>query len=148
VPYIQSNVTDEKIKQVFEVSYQLGRVSFIDRVLKEDKNGNHYYSIYVFFDSFNFDDITIRFLEHSQNKEDPPRFYYNYGESGYWKVLLNTSERKLDAPSKKIVLDEEEISEKIYYSEVSEIKQSPIIKKKENEKLFIPRSVINKKNNK
>jgi hypothetical protein len=106
VPYVMTNVTDEKIKHVFEISYAIGRVKFIDRVLKEDLHGNNYYSIYVFFDMFIFDEITIRLLEHSQIKENPPRFYYDYGEPGYWKILLNVSDRKHNAPSKKINLDD------------------------------------------
>jgi hypothetical protein len=143
VPYVLVEVSDEKIKHVFEVSYEIGKVKFIDRVLKEDLHGNNYYSIYVFFESFNFDDRTIRLLEHSQMKEDPPRFYYNYGEPGYWKILLNVSERKYNAPSKKINLD--------VIKDIPQISVSPclsrtidnnktIINKKEL--LFVPRSVL------
>ena len=145
VPYILTNVTDEKIKHVFEISYEIGKVKFIDRVLKEDLHGHHYYSIYVFFESFNFDDRTIRLLEHSQIKENPPRFYYDYGEPGYWKVLLNNIERKHDAPSKKIQLNEPTTTS------YSQLHAAPCLskvterKKTSNNTLFVPRSVTNKK---
>jgi hypothetical protein len=144
VPYILTNVTDEKIKHVFEVSYGIGRVKFIDRVLKEDLQRNNYYSIYVFFESFNFDDRTIRLLEHSQIKEDPPRFYYDFGEPGYWKILLNTKERKHDAPSKKI--DLEGLS-----TTYQDLHRAPCLsnvterKKTKETQMFVPRSVLNKK---
>jgi len=142
VPYILTDITDEKIKQVFEISYEIGKVKFIDRVLKEDLHGNNYYSIYVFFDSFNFDERTIRLLEHSQIKENPPRFYYNYGESGYWKIMLNNSERKHNAPSKKINLDSVPTN--------IQLRSAPYLKElkkytKTDGPLFIPRSVINLK---
>jgi hypothetical protein len=145
VPYVMTNVTDEKIKHVFEISYAIGRVKFIDRVLKEDLHGNNYYSIYVFFDSFNFDEITIRLLEHSQIKENPPRFYYDYGEPGYWKILLNVSDRKHNAPSKKINL--EDVSP-IYHPTID---NTPTKQKKKiatsDITQFIPRSVYIRKNN-
>lgn len=146
VPYILTNVTDEKIKHVFEISYGIGKVKFIDRVLKEDLHGHHYYSIYVFFESFNFDDRTIRLLEHSQIKENPPRFYYDYGEPGYWKILLNTIERKHDAPSKKIQLNDDE-TRPINYSHLH---AAPCLsnvterKKKTNDLVFVPRCLTNK----
>jgi hypothetical protein len=144
VPYILTNVTDEKIKHVFEISYGIGKVKFIDRVLKEDLHGNNYYSIYVFFESFNFDDRTIRLLEHSQIKEDPPRFYYDFGEPGYWKILLNTKERKHNAPSKKIDLDGvSRISQELHRAPcLSNVTER---KKTKETQMFVPRSVINKK---
>jgi hypothetical protein len=146
VPYILTNVTDEKIKHVFEISYGIGKVNFIDRVLKEDLHGNNYYSIYIFFESFNFDDRTIRLLEHSQIKEDPPRFYYDFGEPGYWKILLNTRERNHNAPSKKIDLEGatsvyQELHRAPCLSNVTERKKTTTT----TTQLFVPRSVTNKK---
>jgi len=101
VPLIDGNVSDEKIKELFEISYQLGKIKLIDRVLKEDKLGNVYNSIYIFFDSFNFDEITIKFLEQSKVKSNPARVYYNVEKTLYWKVLLNTAERNNINPSSK-----------------------------------------------
>jgi len=133
VPYISSEITDEKIRQVFELSYEIGKVYFIDRVLKEDLQGMMYYSVYIFFESFNFDERTLRLIEHSKCKEDPPRFYYNYGEPGYWKVLLNTSQRKYNAPSVKLVLERAPCLSGSFISTAQ-----PRV---EPEKLFVPRSV-------
>jgi hypothetical protein len=143
VPYVLTDVTDEKIKHVFEISYGIGKVKFIDRVLREDLHGNHY-SIYVFFETFNFDDRTIRLLEHSQIKEDPPRFYYDYGEPGYWKVLLNIKERKHNFPSKKINLDDE-VATTFQHLHSAPCLSNVTERKKNTSAMFVPRSVINKK---
>jgi hypothetical protein len=142
VPYVLTDVTDEKIKHVFEISYGIGKVKFIDRVLKEDLHGNHY-SIYIFFETFNFDERTIRLLEHSQIKENPPRFYYDYGEPGYWKVLLNNTERKHNFPSKKINLDDE-VPTTTFKHLHSAPCLSNVTERKKNTTMFVPRSVIHK----
>jgi hypothetical protein len=83
-------------------------------------------------------------LEHSQIKENPPRFYYDYGEPGYWKVLLNNIERKHDAPAKKIQLNEPTTTS------YSQLHAAPCLsnvterKKKTNDLVFVPRCLTNK----
>jgi hypothetical protein len=119
VPYIQVNVTDEKLKNVFEDDYKFGKISFIDRVLKENSKGIAYYSIYIFFETFNYNNDTNNFLEKSKIKEDPARVYYYFykiGHSLYWKVLFNTSPRKHSAPAIKVDLKTSEPEDRLDYS--------------------------------
>ena len=102
IPFVYSQTTEEKIKHVIEVSYGFGKVAYMDRVLREDANGSYHYSVYIHFETFNFDEITEKFLEHAKDKKDPPRLYYDYGKPWFWKVMINTKVGKNMHPHVKV----------------------------------------------
>lgn len=102
IPYVFTQTTEEEIIKVIEVAYELGKVAYIDRIIREDANGSFHNSIYVHFETFNFNEVTERFLEHAKDKNDPPRLYYQYGKPWYWKVMLNTKISKHELPHVKV----------------------------------------------
>lgn len=102
IPFVYTSTEDEKIRSVIELDYCLGKISYIDYLLKENADGVTYYSLYIHFETFNFDEITEKFLEHAKDKNDPPRLYYEYGKSYFWKVMLNTSVGKNTCPRVKL----------------------------------------------
>jgi len=107
IPFVFTQTTDEKIKTVMEVAYEFGKVKYIDRVLKVDADGKPHYSLYIHFETFNYDERTEKFLKHAADKNDPPRLYYDYGKSGYWKVMINTQVGKHTEMRVKIDYDAE-----------------------------------------
>ena len=111
IPFVFTETTDEKIKTVVEEDYDLGKVKFIDRILKEDGNGKTHYSVYIHFETFNFNERTERFLEHANDKTDPPRLYYDYGKSWFWKVMISKRVGKHMAPAVKVSYEKEEKDE-------------------------------------
>ena len=98
IPFVFTQTTDEKIINVIEFAYGLGKVAYIDRITREDANGSYHNSIYIHFETFNFNERTERFLEHAKNKNDPPRLYYEYGKPWFWKAMINTQIGKEDYP--------------------------------------------------
>jgi hypothetical protein len=102
IPFVFTQTTEEEIIKVIEVAYELGKVAYIDRILREDVNGSFHNSIYVHFETFNFNEVTERFLEHAKDKNDPPRLYYQYGKPWFWKVMLNTKIGKYELPHAKV----------------------------------------------
>ena len=98
IPFVFTQTTDEKIINVIEFAYGLGKVAYIDRITREDANGSYHNSIYIHFETFNFNERTERFLEHAKNKNDPPRIYYEYGKPWFWKAMINTQIGKEDYP--------------------------------------------------
>lgn len=102
IPFVYTSTEDEKIRSVIEIDYGLGKISYIDYVLKENGDGMHHYSVYIHFETFNFDEITEKFLEHAKDTKNPPRLYYEYGKPYFWKVMLNSSYGKHMCPRVKI----------------------------------------------
>jgi hypothetical protein len=41
IPYVEAHISDEHIKRILEVHYDLGYVNFIDRVQKFDADGEY-----------------------------------------------------------------------------------------------------------
>ena len=87
IPFVFTQTTDDKIKTVIEEEYQFGKIKQIDRVLKDGHCQHH--SLYIYFHSFNTDEVTKSFLEHAKDTRDPPRLYYEEGKPWYWKAMLN-----------------------------------------------------------
>jgi len=102
IPFVYTQTTDEKITAVIEDDYDLGQVKYIDRILKENYDGTSHYSVYVHFETFNFNERTERFLEHAKNTFDPPRLYYDCDNSWFWKVMVNNRVGKHVAPAIKV----------------------------------------------
>ena len=148
LPYVEANISDNEIKRVFEVNYDLGDVNFIDRIQKMDAYGCVYFWVYIHFQSFKWDDRTFELIRDSKNFKNPPRFYYEQGPSPtkFWKVLFNKATRKPSMPEIKISERIPDVSQDCSHfphipTIVSKMEQKP----KESKFQFVPRSIQMKK---
>jgi hypothetical protein len=107
IPRVFPNITQERIADIF-YALGLGNVKRVDRVLKQDANGNEYYSVYVHFDQW-YETLSVaRFQERVTNPDKEARIVYD--DPWWWIVLENKGtpgDRKstlvLDEPAKKSV---------------------------------------------
>lgn len=148
LPYVEANISDNDIKRVFEMHYDLGKISFIDRIQKMDADGYVYFWVYIHFQCFNWDDRTFDFVRDSKNFKNPPRVYYvqNY-PTKFWKVLFNKATRKPSMPEIKISHRIPDVSQDCsHFLHIS--RSVPKIeepKAKESKFQFVPRSIQMKK---
>ncbi len=87
IPHVHYTVTKEFITSVFEQKYKFGKISYIDLVPKITKNGQHYNSVYIYFEQWSSDEETLRFIESVKVHKNDEHVFYN--DSYYWIVCQN-----------------------------------------------------------
>jgi hypothetical protein len=92
------NVEQELVKDVFA---EFGQVEEIDMVLKQDKHGKNYHSVYIHFNAKRMSHQGKKLFAQVTATESA-RVYYsaNY----YWNVLLNTSAKPAKVGGRKLCL--------------------------------------------
>lgn len=93
VPRVFANFSDERVVQVFE-RLDMGTVSYIDRIAKTDRDGKNYHSIYVHFESWNYDNTAVTSLHEKLDAGESVRIVYD--DPWYWTVLKNTTHKKTE----------------------------------------------------
>jgi hypothetical protein len=95
IPFAQASHTADFIKNVIENKARLGKVEQIDVVTKMNSTRNKYNIAYVYFDRWNDDEPTKKFLtdlKSSNNNKPIIRFEKDFGNSmcpTYWNVFEN-----------------------------------------------------------
>jgi hypothetical protein len=104
IPRVFPNITQERIADIF-YALGLGNVKRVDRVLKQDANGNEYYSVYVHFDQW-YETLSVaRFQERVTNPDKEARIVYD--DPWWWIVLENKGTKRTPGDRKStLVLDE------------------------------------------
>jgi hypothetical protein len=98
VPHVFTNISDPRIKKVF-ASQELGVVSSIDRVLKKDRDGKSYHSIYIHFESWDDSETVANFQEKVRAKEG--RIVYD--DPWFWSVFENTGKKHQAGDRKPVI---------------------------------------------
>jgi len=93
VPRVFTNFSDEQITAVFE-RLDMGIVSYVDRVAKTDRDGKKYDSVYIHFESWNYDNPHVVSLHEKLEAGESDRIVYD--RNYYWTVLKNTSHKKTE----------------------------------------------------
>ena len=93
VPRVFANFSDERVVQVF-ARLDMGTVSHIDRIAKTDRDGKNYHSIYVHFESWNYDNTAVTSLHEKLDAGESVRIVYD--DPWYWTVLKNTTHKKTE----------------------------------------------------
>lgn len=93
IPFAFVTHTAEFIKNVIENKARLGKVAQVDVVTKMNSTKNKYNIAYVYFDRWNDDEPTKKFLADLKSSNKPViRFEKDFGNSmcpTYWKVFEN-----------------------------------------------------------
>lgn len=94
IPYVFSNITQERIARVFENNL-LGVVDHVDLVRKTDKNGKTYNAAYVHFSHWFNNSVAENFQERVLSPDKEARVVYD--DPWFWIVLQNTG-TKVEGP--------------------------------------------------
>jgi len=93
IPHALVNHTDEFIKKVIENKARLGKVAQVDVITKMNSTRNKYNIAYVYFERWNDDEPTKKFLADLKSSVKPIiRYEKVSGDSmnpTYWKVVEN-----------------------------------------------------------
>lgn len=147
IPYVEAHISDEHIKRILEVHYDLGDVNFIDRVQKFDADGYVYFWVFVHFRTFKWDDRTFDLIRDSKDFKNPPRIYYEIGPNQmngpYWKLMFNKATRKSSMPEIKISREIPQVSQDFSHHTQMPRSYKPSTTKPTFQ--FIPRVLIHKK---
>jgi len=147
IPYVEAHISDEHIKQILEIHYDLGDVNFIDRIQKFDANGHVFFWAFVHFRTFKWDDRTFDLIQDSKDFRNPPRIYYEIGPNQmngpYWKLMFNKATRKPSMPEIKISREIPQVSQD--FSHHTQIPRSYKPSETKPKFQFIPRVLIHKK---
>jgi hypothetical protein len=98
VPHVFTNISDARIKRVFD-NQGLGVVSNIDRVMKKDRDGKNYHSIYIHFESWEDSETVSNFQEKVRAKEG--RIVYD--DPWFWSVFENTGKKHQAGDRKPVI---------------------------------------------
>jgi hypothetical protein len=93
IPRVFANFSDERVAELFE-RLDMGTVSYIDRIAKTDRDGKNYHSIYVHFESWNYDNTAVTSLHEKLDAGESVRIVYD--DPWYWTVLKNTTHKKTE----------------------------------------------------
>jgi hypothetical protein len=98
VPHVFTNISDARIKRVF-ASQDLGVVRTIDHILKQDRDGKSYHSIYIHFESWEDTETVANFQEKVRAKEG--RIVYD--DPWFWSVFENTGKKHQSGDRKPVI---------------------------------------------
>jgi hypothetical protein len=97
IPYMKSDITGDKIAEVF-LQQDFGYVRQVDFVPKLNKKGEYYHSAFVHFDYW-FDNIAVQnFQERLRDSNKLTRVVYD--DPYFWTVLENKSEKRVPGKPK------------------------------------------------
>jgi len=124
IPHVYTNYTKERITEVFENKFSIGKIKTIDLVAKLGKNGMTFNAAYIHFEYWYDNDfaraLQIKVLDINQEA----KLYYE--EPWYWIVLENKSKRLIPGERKiRISLDNCESTETLPLKGPSPVKILP-----------------------
>jgi hypothetical protein len=115
IPRVFPNITQERIADIFYV-LGLGDVKRVDRVLKQDGDGNEYYSVYVHFEYWYETNAVANFQERVTNPGKEARIVYD--DPWYWIVLENKGQKRVPGQRKPTLVLEEPAKKSVSFAEV------------------------------
>ena len=77
IPHVFANLSKDFVMEVLEEGYNLGKISHIDFVEKTGADGKLFHAVYVHFDFWNEDKITMQFQQDILNSEKGFRLVYD-----------------------------------------------------------------------
>jgi hypothetical protein len=114
IPRVFPNITQERIAEIFYV-LGLGDVKRVDRVLKQDANGNEYYSVYVHFEQWYESSTAANFQERVTNPEKEARIVYD--DPWWWIVLENKGAKRTPGQRKPTLVLEEPAKKRVSFEQ-------------------------------
>ena len=103
IPRVFSNITEDKIRNIF-TKMDIGEVSRVDFISKENSKGDKYYMVFVWFSHWN--DTNSAAMNLKENIEDPnTQAKFVYDDPWYWILLPNTSKSEtstVDEPANTV----------------------------------------------
>lgn len=86
IPRVFTNISKERIMDTFDAKLDIGKVSSVDLIPKEGKNGDYYNSAYIHFD-FWYDNNHTRNIQEKIRSGKETRIVYD--DPWYWIILEN-----------------------------------------------------------
>ena len=114
IPRVFPNITQERIMSIFYV-LGLGDVKRVDRVLKQDGDGNEYYSVYVHFERWYRTNAVANFQERVTNPDKEARIVYD--DPWYWIVLENKGQKRVPGQRKPTLVLEEPAKKSVSFAQ-------------------------------
>lgn len=114
IPRVFPNITQERIADIFYI-LGLGDVKRVDRVLKQDAEGNEYYSVYVHFDRWYRTNAVANFQERVVNPDKEARIVYD--DPWYWIVLENKGTKRVPGQRKPTLVIEEPAKKSVSFAQ-------------------------------
>jgi hypothetical protein len=99
IPRIFTNISKERIMDTFDKKLDIGKVSSVDLIPKEGKNGDYYNSAYIHFD-FWYDNNHSRNIQEKIKSGKETRIVYD--DPWYWIILENHA---VKTPNRKLRID-------------------------------------------
>jgi len=115
IPRVFPNITQERISSIF-YNLGLGDVKRVDRVLKQDGDGNEYYSVYVHFEYWYETNAVANFQERVTNPGKEARIVYD--DPWWWIVLENKGQKRVPGQRKPTLVLEEPTKKSVSFAEV------------------------------
>jgi hypothetical protein len=113
IPRVFPNITQERIMSICYV-LGLGDVKRVDRVLKQDGDGNEYYSVYIHFERWYETNAVANFQERVTNPDKEARIVYD--DPWYWIVLANKGTKRVPGQRKPTLVLEEPAKKSVSFA--------------------------------
>ena len=115
IPRVFTNITERRIMSAFYV-LGLGDVKRVDRVLKQDAEGNEYYSVYIHFERWYRTHAVANFQERVVNPDKEARIVYD--DPWYWIVLENKATKRVPGQRKTTLVLDEPVKKSVSFAQV------------------------------
>lgn len=123
IPHVFPNFSEEYVTEVFETHLNLGKVSHIDFIEKEDKHGQAYNAAYVHFTEWFQTEQTVKFQQNVCS-EKGARIIYD--DPWFWMVLENKKKKNIPGERKPRL----DLSENVEVT--APVIQKPVLKRDTN----------------
>jgi len=128
IPRVFSNIDEERIINIFENDLEIGKIKNIDFVSKLGADGRAYNSIYIHFEQWNQNTMTMNLQAKIKEELEPAKIVYE--DPWHWIVLENKGKKQ---SNRKICLD---LSEHEHKEEQNE--NFPLTRQNANTCEYIP----------
>ena len=98
IPHVFPNFDKEYVAKAFK---NIGEVSQIDFVAKQDRNGNDFNAVYIHFNKWYMNKKASSFYETVVDESKEARLYHD--EPWYWIVLPNTAKKHMPGDRKPVI---------------------------------------------
>lgn len=95
IPHVFPNFDKEYMTECFK---NIGEISRIDFVAKQDRNGKDFNAVYIHFNKWYTNKKATEFHKHVLDESEDTRFYHD--NNWYWIVLPNTAKKQVSGQRK------------------------------------------------
>ena len=142
IPRVFSNITEDKIRNIF-TKMDIGEVSRVDFISKENSKGDKYNMVFVWFSHWN--DTNSAAMNLKENIEDPnTQAKFVYDDPWYWILLPNTSKSEtstVDEPANTV--QQQPVQQPVQQQPVQQqpVQQQPVQQPVEQQSVYQQQSV-------